>query len=1063
MHTLIDLAVSSKRLIITLLVMILGAGFYAYFNIVKEEQPDIPFPVFLVNMAHDGISPEDSERLLIKPMETHMRSIEGIKELTAVGREGGAYIILEFYPDVDQDRARTDVREAVDMGKSRLPEDTLEPLVNEFSTSEEPVITIVLHGTAPEQTMVDIVRTAREELEAQPLILEAETQGERDRMLEVLIDPRKLANNAVTPQELLNVVQRNNRLVAAGAVSGATGRFSVRVDGLVENANDVLSLPIKSSPDGVVTLGDITDVRRTFKEATSLARYDGQPAFTIEVKKRSEANAVEAANSAKAVIAAMSADWPESVRHDYLFDQSVEVSDFLATLRNNVVSAIVLVSIIIVAALGGRSALLVGISVPGSFLFGILLLYFTGNSINNVVMFGLILSVGLLVDGAIVVTEYADRKMVEGLGRDQAYRMAAKRMAMPILSSTLTTMAAFLPIVFWPDVIGKFMAYIPITVIYTLIGSFLMAMIFLPTLGAVIGRPSQANPGQMQTLAQDSRFDVSKLRGITRWYGEILTAVTRHPGRVLAGTAAIMALIVVAYVQAGLGSRAFADTDPPYVRLLIHARGNMAIEQVDSLVRQVEDRVRDTPGIEAIWSTTMTNNSDIRGSEDVVGRINLMLEDWFERAPVADIKADLRARVADVPGIRVELAEAEFGPIQGKDVQIRVSAENPGLITPVVAAIRDRLAERDDTLEVEDTRHVPGIDWSMRVNRAEAGRFGTDVTTVGGFIQLMTNGLLASRYRPADTIEEEDIRIRFPAEYRGIQAMDDLMIQTPVGGVPISNLVERAPTQKVGKITRVNMERAVTISANVQKGVLVNRVVGDIKGWIKDQGFDRRVGIHFEGSDEVQQDAASFLVTAMVASLALMGLILLAQFNSFYQTLLILTSVVMATIGVLFGLLVSEREFSVIMTGMGIVALAGIVVNNNIVLIDTFNRLKSQGIPAIEAIIHTGAQRLRPVLLTTTTTMIGLLPMALKFNIDFFTASMEFGSPNAKFWVDLAVAVVWGLGIATILTLVITPAALALPERWRLKKAAKRAEKAAPDESRTDPATGSAPGRKAAE
>ncbi len=1039
MNALIALAFRNKKVVLTLMTMILITGFWAYGAITKEQQPDISFPNFLISVGHDGISPEDAEQLLIKPLEVELRNLQDVDKIFAVGREGGAYVIIEFDPETNQDRARQDVREAVDAAKSRLPDDSLEPVVREFGTADNPSITVVLYGTLPQTVMTRVVRDSREALEAHPLILEANTRGEREHMLEVLVDEAKLATYNISPTELFNIVQANNRLVAAGALDTGQGRFSIRVDGLVQTAQDLFSLPVKRSDTGVVTLGELARVQRTFKEPRTLARYGGFPAYTINVVKRGEANVVETTDAAKAIMAQLSANWPEGVEVDFLFDQSDVVSDFLSTLQNNVTSAILLVAIIVVGALGLRSAMLVGISVPGSFLFGILCLHFAGYSINNVVMFGLILSIGLLVDGAIVVTEYADRKMAEGLDKEAAYKLAAQRMAMPILSSTLTTMAAFLPLIAWPGVMGNFMSFIPITVIYTLVGSFLMALIFLPTMGAVTGGQSNSASDQAKALSHDARFSVSKLRGVTRWYAEILDAVCRNPLKILAGTAAIMVLIFYAYTSANLGSRTFPDNDPPFVRLQIHARGNLSIAQIDNLVEDIEARVEDVSGIEALWSNSFVVNESLQGAEDLVGEVTLTLMDWSERQPLEDLKADLRARTADMPGIRVEIAEAEFGPLRGKDIQVQISSGDPSKIAPVVDALKAKVTSIQGTIDVEDTRSVPGIDWALDVDRREAGRYGTDVTTVGGFIQLMTNGMLAGRYRPDDAIEEEDIRIRFPAHARGLQAFDELVIQTNVGAVPLTNLVNTVPQQKVGKITRTDTERSVNVNANVKPGVQVNRILAEIKTWIADQQFDPAVKITFDGADKVQQEAVSFLAGAMTLALALMGMILLAQFNSFYQTFLILLSVIMGAIGALFGLLVTGREFTVVMTGIGIVALAGIVVNNNIVLIDTYNRLVSEGIDRMEAIVQTGAQRLRPVFLTTATTIIGLMPMALMFNVNIFTAQIEYGSPTSKFWVDLAIAVVFGLAVSTALTLVFTPAALALGARpWFRRKALKQ-------------------------
>ncbi|RMD89703.1 MAG: efflux RND transporter permease subunit, partial [Alphaproteobacteria bacterium] len=976
---IIKAAIDHKRLVLSILALILIAGAYAYAVIPKEDNPDVQFPFFSVSLIHEGISPEDAERMLIKPMEKHLQTLDGLKEMTSNGFEGGASIVLEFQSDADPDQALLDVREAVDLGKADLPDETEEPIVREYSAGKSPILTVVLFGTAPERAMVRIAEDLKDRLEAIPSVLEAQVGGKREEVLEVIVDPTKLESYNVSLAELLTVVRNNNRLIAAGALDTGDARFAVKVPGLFEDARDVAGIPIKTSRDGVVTLADLGEARRTFKDARSFARFNGRPAITIEVIKRVKTNTVETAEAAKELTRRLAQSWPADVQYEFLGDQSVFVSDFLGTLRNSVLSAVALVAIVIVGALGWRSATLVGVSIPGAFLFGILLLYALGYTINTVVLFGLILAVGMLVDGAIVVSEYADRKMLEGHDRRTAYRMAAQRMAWPIISSTATTLAAIAPLLMWPGILGDFMSYLPVTLIFTLIGSLLMALIFLPTLGALIGKPGEADSSLMEQLSgEEHAFDPKKLRGFTGAYVRLLAAITRHPGKVAVLTFATLIAVWVNFALHNGGSVLFPDGEPNTARVYVHARGNLSLREMDRLVRDVEARLQNIDGVKDTYTRVGPGSGQ---AEDTIGRVTFIFKDWKERPPATEIEETIRNRVADVPGIRIEFQEEQNGPVQGKAIQMRVASETPSLIAPTVARIRAHLEEMDGLVDVEDSRPVSGIEWRLAVDRAEAGRFGTDITTVGSFIQLITNGALVGKYRPESADDEVDIRVRFPHDARGISALDHLRVPTEFGMVPIRNFVHREAQPKTSEIERIDGERVMTVAADVAEGVQPAAKVSEIRAWLADQHFDPRVKVSFAGQDEMERESSAFLVNAFLVALFLMAVILLAQFNSFYQAGLILTAVILSTVGVVFGLWLTGRPFVIVMTGVGIVALAGIVVNNNIVLIDTYDRLVKDGMKPMEAILQTGAQRLRPVLLTSVTTIIGLLPMVFQFNV----------------------------------------------------------------------------------
>ena len=1026
MNAIIDAAIDRSRTVIATLVLILIAGVFAYNDIAKEADPDVNIPIIYVSMSHDGISPEDAERLLVRPMELELRSIEGVKEMRATAADGFASVVLEFEAGFDADTAMGDVREKVDIAKVELPEDTDDPTVEEVNVGLFPVLVLTLSGDVPTRSLLRIARKLQDTVEGLPGVLSADIAGEREDVLEVLVDPMMLESYEISQQELINAVNLNNRLVAAGSVDTGAGGFSVKVPGLFKTAKDVLELPIKVRGQGVVTLADIADIRRTFKDSVSYARLGGEPAVALEIRKRLGQNIIDTVGAVRAIVAAEQAGWPNSIRVTFSQDKSDDIRNMLTDLQNNVISAILLVMVVVVAALGLRTAGLVGLAIPSSFLIGILYLYIFGMTINIVVLFSLILAVGMLVDGAIVVTEYADRKMAERVHRRIAYAEAAKRMAWPIIASTATTLAAFMPLLFWPGVVGKFMVFLPITLITTLFGSLLMALIFVPTLGAQLGRAGATDQRALSSLAAMDSGALEDIRGLTGVYVKAMRLIVRFP--LLIVLVAIGTLVGVQYYYAthGNGVEFFPNVEPEQAIVLIHARGNMSVDEKDALVREVENRVLELDDFASVYTRSGQQAQGQEASEDVIGTITLEFKEWQERRPSAVILADIRARTDDISGLVVEAREPEVGPPTGKPVQLQLTSRFPELLAPEVVKVRRYFESLDGLIDIEDSRPMPGIEWELDVDRAQAGRFGADIVRVGNVVQLVTNGIKVGDYRPDDTDEEVDIRLRFPLDDRGINQLDTLRVPTDDGLVPIGNFVTRSPKQRVGTIERIDGRRKMAVLANVREGVLPSAIVENIAAWLPSADIDPRVELTFKGEDEEQKTAQEFLMRAFAVALFIMAIILVTQFNSFYHTFLILSAVILSTIGVMMGLLITGQPFGIVMTGVGVITLAGIVVNNNIVLIDTYARLKRAGMDPIEAVIRTGAQRLRPVMLTAITTICGLLPMVFQVNIDFITRDIAVGAPSTQWWVQLATAVVFGLGFATLLTLVVTPSLLAL-------------------------------------
>ncbi|MDF1794707.1 MAG: efflux RND transporter permease subunit [Thalassobaculaceae bacterium] len=1026
MNALISAALNRSRTTLSALLLILIAGTVSYIEIPKEADPDINIPIIYVSIGFEGISPEDSERLLLRPMEQELRSIEGIKEMRSTAYEGGANVVLEFDAGFDADKALTDVREKVDIAKPELPEDTDEPTVNEVNFSLFPVLVVTLSGDVPEQILLRTARQLRDAVEGIPSVLEAKLTGQREELVEVVIDPVRLETYGLKAADVLDIVGRSNRLIAAGALDTGNGRFPIKVPGLYEDVLDILDQPLKANGDAVVRVRDIGTVQRTFKDRESFARLSGEPAIALEVSKRTGENVIETIERVRATVAAAKELIPDGITVTFSQDKSDNIKTMLTDLQNNVLSAVLLVMIVIVGALGIRTAALVGMAIPGSFLLGILVLSSLGLTINIVVLFSLILAVGMMVDGAIVVTEFADRKMAEGHSKLEAYRTAAQRMAWPIIASTATTLAAFFPLLFWPGVVGEFMKFLPITLLATLSASLLMALIFVPALGAQIGKASAANEDDRRQLAAAENGDLREITGFTGLYLKVLGATLRAPGTVLLVALATLVGVQYYYANHGNGIEFFPAVEPEVAKVYVHARGNLSVEEKLDLVLPVERVVKEVGGYKSLYtyvgSTQQGGGDDV--ADDVIGNIQIEFADWQERAPASQILQEIADRTSGFAGIVVEPRAEEGGPPTGKPVQIQLRSRDRDGLNEAADITRAKFAAMTGLKDLEDTRDVPGIEWRISVDRAQAAKFGADVSLAGQYVQLVTKGLKITDYRPNDSDEEIDVVVRYPEAYRTLEQIDRIRMETAQGLVPIDNFIERSAKPKTGKIRRVDTREAITVKADVRDGILPDNKVQELRAWLDTNPLPASVEATFKGEDEEQQAAQAFLVKAFGIALFIMAIILVTQFNRFYSAFLILTAVIMSTIGVMLGLMITGAPFGIVMTGIGVIALAGIVVNNNIVLIDTFDTIRPGCVDTRDAILRTGAQRLRPVMLTTITTILGLIPMVMQVNIDFVTREVTIGAPSTQWWVSLATAIVFGLAFATVLTLVVTPCAL---------------------------------------
>lgn len=1044
MHALIAAAFTRVRTVMLLLVLILLAGAYSYVSIPKEASPEIDIPVFIVNVTYSGISAEDSARLLVEPMERQLQSITGLRRMSAQAGEGFATIQLEFQPGFDQQTALQSVRDEADNAQPDLPAGADAPIVREIDLSAFPILTVALSGDIPERDLIRIAREVEDELETISGVLNADLTGDREDLLEIVVDPVAMQSYGISPQEVSQAVNSNNQLVTAGAFDTGSGRIGVSVPGTIESLADVLAMPVRVTEQSLVRIQDVAEVRQTYQDATSYARIEGQPTIGIDVRRASGANVIETVAQVQGVVESMRPAWSDAIRVDYLQNQAEDIQSLLSDLENNVIAAVLLVMLTVILALGLRASLLVAIAIPGAFLGGILTISLLGFTLNMVVLFGLILVIGMLVDGAIVVVELAERLRAEGATRQQAFLRAAQRMSWPIIASTATTLAVFVPLLFWPGVAGQFMFFLPATVIVTLLASLVMALIFVPVIGTLFPERSKAHQA---AAPHDERGSASA--GPSGAYHRGLRYLIAKPGLAVGLSMLVLLGSFFAYGLLGRGFDFFPAVEPERAQVQIQADGNLSVREADRLVRLVEQRILGTEGVARVYSRTIGTVQARLGANlppDTIGTIQIDFTDWRTREPAAAVITRLRAATEELPGIGVQIEEQQEGPGAARPVQVELAAQDRQQL-PIAAARLQALMQRQGTfVDIASDVPTPQPEVRLRVDREQAARYGVDIATLGTTVQLLTDGVLLGSYLPGFAADEVDIRLRYPAGDRNFAQLAELRISTPNGLVPISNFVELTAEPAASVIQRVDGRNVQTVSAAIVPGTTVAEELAVLNRAIEQSEFEQGVDIRFAGEVEDQQEAVTFLLLAFVVAIFLMLMALLTQLNSFFQSLLVLSAIIFSFAGVMLGLIVRQEPFSIVMSGIGLMALAGIVVNNNIVLIDAYNEHRSNGLAPDVAAWHAGSERLRPVLLTAVTTIVGLLPMVLGMTIDFFARDLFIGAPSGQFWVQLATAIVGGLVVSTFITVLLTPALLAWHGRHQEARAHRHQQEASSSE-----------------
>ena len=1025
MIKIVDFALSKAKTTMMIALMVVIAGSFARQEIPIAASPNVQLPFISVSVFLDGASPGDTSRLIARPLENRLKTITGVKNIRSTSSLSFARIFLEFEVGFDMDQALVDIKQGVEETKYELPREAEDPQIAEYSEASFPVMNISIVGSSSIRQKVFYAKELKDKVEAREEILQARLSGAPEEVLEGVINKSKMESYEVTLSDIYYSVSNNNLIIPGGTQDTGKGSFNIEVPSIIETAQDVYSIPIKVTKDAIVTLGDITDVKRTFKDFTSYARVNGEDAVTLELSLRESANAINASNAIRDILKDFKKTLPENLRIVITDDDTIYANLMVKELNGNIIAAVVLIMVLIIASMGIRVSMLVGLSIPFCFLLTYLSLYMLGFEVNFLVMMGLLLGMGMLIDGAIVITEYADKKIAEGLSRSEGYKLASKRMFYPILASTGTTMAAFIPVIFWPGFTGQFMRYLPITVFIVLLASLLYSLIMIPVLGTYLGQRESA------LNKNDERESIFKK--LTELYGRRIEKFVKNPVETCVGVISILFIIVMSYSYFGKGTVYFALVDPVKANITIKARGNYSALETKEIIVQIEERFLNTEGVGSVYLRAGTEWWNA-GADKVGGGFVEVAPPTERSITGLEVMSLLKSSTNDLPGIFVEVAPDLGGPSFDNPIELSIYGNTEKDVNKAVDIVEKYMRkDMKGLINIFSSKSYPSVEWSVEVDKQKAAQLGVNVGDVGALVQMLTNGFKVGEYRPDDAKDEVEIRARFPQSDRTITGIRNLNVTTTKGLVPVSSFIKVVPKENRQTVNRKNGKFFQEVGAGTLDESEVSNKVAELDNWLKNANLGQGVTYEFSGMAEETEDVNKFMISAGITAVFIMLLMLLTQFNSFYQSFIILSSVTISFVGVLLGLLITGMPFSTTMTGLSIVTLAGIVVNNNIVLIDTFNKLKEEA-PHLEKSIHiinACKQRLRPILLTSLTTIFGLMPLAMGISLDIISRDILFGSRIVDWWSNLAVSIVFGLGFSTFITLILTPAVLALPYALR--------------------------------
>ena len=1008
-----DAAIRNRVTVLVLIVGIVIVGAISYRTLPREAAPDVPIPFVTVLTVYQGVSPGDMETSVTMKIEKELTGLKGLKEITSYSAESVSTIVIEFTPEIAVEDALQYVRDRVDLAKADLPDDADEPIIKEFNIAERPVMYVNLSGDLSPARMKAIADDMQDKIEAVGEVLDVEMSGALEREIRIEIDADLVAAYGLTISDILSLIPREHLNVSAGGLETEGTKFNVRVPAEFRDPAELDSLVLLTRDGRPIYLTDVARVNDTFKDRASYSRLDGRPTITLGVKKRIGANIVSMSDKVKAVLAQEQPNLPAGVKLDVTFDMSKYIRAMVKDLENNIISGLILVLGVLMLFMGLRTSVVVSLAIPLSMLMSFVIIQALGYTLNMIVLFSLVLSLGMLVDNAIVIVENIYRHMQLGYDRVEAAMKGTAEVAWPVISSTATTVAAFLPLAFWPGIVGDFMKYLPVTVIITLSSSLFVALVISPTVCSVIGggRAVRRKPGRPGLFL--------------RAYRKVLSASIEY-GFVTVGLAVMLLVgLAAAYRAWGYGVEFFPDTDPDRAVINIRFPQGTNIRETDRLARILEGRVEEVrPELEHVVSTVGSSGGDMffggGTAGPQVGDVTLVFRDYEVRErPSADAVALLRGRLSDLAGAEIKVEKEKHGPPTGDAVTIRITGKDFSRLVEISEEIRDKIAGVPGLVNLRSDFEAARPEMVFNVDRRRARLLGVDPAGIGMFLRTAIYGTEVGKYREFN--DEYDITVRLPLRQR--TGIDDLLrMQVPnAQGQPValSSLGEFTYHGGLGTITRINQERVVSLTGDAE-GRLGPDVLKDVQeriAGLNHPGYQ----IQFAGEKQEQEEAKAFLSKALIIALLSILLILVMEFNALSVPLIIMTTIILSLAGVLAGLLTCRMPFGIIMTGIGVISLAGVVVNNAILLLDYTGQLRRRGMDLVEAAVTAGQTRLRPVLLTAVTTVLGLVPMALGVSFDFHDMTWATRSSSSQFWKGMAVAVIFGLTFATVLTLVVVP------------------------------------------
>ncbi len=1084
-----SLAIDHRISVVVLLFIVTVMGLVSYATTPKESFPEIEIPIIAVNTVYPGVSPADMESLITRKIEDEVATIPDVKEITSSSIEGYSSVVVEFETTVDLEEALANVRERVDLARPELPTEAEDPSILEFDLSEAPIMQVNLSGEYGLVRLKEIAEDLQDELEQIPEILRVDVRGGLEREVAVDVDLPKLQYYGLALNDVIETIQFENVNVPGGSIDVGASKYLVRVDGEFDDPAMIEDLVVTSFQGGPVYVRDVASVDFGFAERESYARLNGLPVVTLDVIKRSGRNVIETSDAVKRVVDAMLPTLPPTTVAEITSDQSNDIRMMVSSLENNIVSGLILIVGVLLFFLGLANSGFVAVSIPGSMLLSFVILNAMGSTMNMVVLFSLILALGMLVDNAIVVVENIYRYMEEGWDRETAAKKATGEVAVPVIAATATTLAAFAPLLFWPGVTGEFMSYLPQTLIVTLSSSLFMALIIIPTLCAMFmkleseprapmtraARWTLVGAGALTVLAVASsnaltaglfvgtavilwglyRFVFLGLahRFQTRWvpaaqdmYEGQLRWALEHRLIILAGTVAVFVGTIMVYGASSPKVEYFPEDIPPKtvfvdVELPVGAR----VQETNRLLERIEDELIAVPGRSDWKSSVAVAGSGGSAGGGMMGdggpggpaegRVSLSFVDFqLQEFDAFQTLGWMQERIgADVAGAEITVEQLQEGVQGGAPVNVEIVGEDPEVLKDLSdgalrvlrnAPVYARLVGLESDLDAARP------ELSVDVDRERAALYDLSTYDVGQAVRGAIQGIEAAKYRTGN--DEYDIVVRLAPEYREqLDQLNDLTVMAEGGRqIPLSSVASWNVGEGYGTIRRKDQERMATISSDVAAGLNSNEVLAEVRNTLTDFESELPPGytLAYTGQQEEQAEASAFLLNAFLLAVFAIGFILVSQFNSVVKPFIILTSVLMSTVGVLLGLMVFDMPFVIIMTGVGIISLAGIVVNNAIVLIDYIDVLRVRDhLSRREALVQGGKTRFRPVVLTAVTTALGLVPLAVGLNFDFFglyrslDPDLYWGGEQAAWWGPMAVAVIAGIIFATFLTLVLVP------------------------------------------